>query len=194
MAGFKKNVFQKNQVLGKKRELPSLMLNTGKEIKFVKKNEWTPQQTWWLPNNTDVEKRKNCLPHLSLLLWHYPDIDPKFKNSKTCKLEELGKTILKHVTDRVQFIHKIIEVHNWRQSSCYSLAENPMLHALHGGGWGEWRKRLSLGLLKQIITYNLISLMTPRAHYRNPGVTESLCGQRRKGNWLTGRQEEGTRK
>lgn len=32
-----KNVFQKNQVLGKKRELPSLMLNTGKEIKIVKK-------------------------------------------------------------------------------------------------------------------------------------------------------------
>lgn len=129
-----KNIFQKNQVLGKKRELPSLMLNTGKEIKFVKKINGVPQQTWWLPNGTDVEKRKNCLLHLSLLLRHYPDIDPKLKNSKTCKLEELDKTILKRVTDRVQFIHKIIEVHNWRAGVlAIVLAENPTLHALHGG-------------------------------------------------------------
>lgn len=44
---------------------------------------------------------------------HYPDIDPSLRNSKTCK-SELEKTILKHGTDRVHFIHKIIEVHNWR--------------------------------------------------------------------------------
>lgn len=107
MAGFKKR-FVKNQVLGKKRELPSLVLNTGKQIKFVKKKKinGVPQQTWWLHNTTDVEKRKKCLLHLSLLLRHYPDIDPKLRNSETCKLEELDKTILKHGTDSVHFIHK----------------------------------------------------------------------------------------
>lgn len=65
---------------------------------------------------------------------HYPDIDPSLRNSKTCK-SELEKTILKHGTDRVHFIHKIIEVHNWRPgASAVFLAENPRLHTLHGGG------------------------------------------------------------
>ena len=85
-------------------------------------------------NTTDVEKRKKCLLHLSLLLRHYPDIDPKLRNSKTCKLEELDKTILKRRTDSVHFIHKI-EVHNWRIGVfAIFLTENPMSHALHGGG------------------------------------------------------------
>lgn len=112
------------------------MLNTGKEIQFVKKKiNGVPPQTWWLHNTTDVEKRKKCLLHLSLLLRHYPDIDSKLRNSKTCKLEELDKTIPKHGTDRVHFIHKIIQAHNWRAGvSAIFLTENPMMHALHGGG------------------------------------------------------------